>query len=184
MGTNGKIWEQIGICGTQGKKDGKLGQLSVDPMHWLSCEHKEEIGHNMLAQSIAPIAAFWTRRNRQQQYSVNNFNKSLQQLCDAMYSFNDTSDDSADWAGSSSPDEEDLMEAAAAADAMFVQSVGSLLLGADQMGMLDTAPARAPRRWRVRLVDRSKWGGPGRFEIPATIRQTYTQNITVCFAVA
>lgn len=43
-----------------------------------------------------------------------------------------------------------MPEAEAASNAMFVQSVGSLLLGADQMGMLDTAPARAPRRWRVR----------------------------------
>ena len=42
------------------------------------------------------------------------------------------------------------MEAAAVSDAMYTQSVGSLLLGANQMGTLDVVPPRAQRRWRVR----------------------------------
>lgn len=42
------------------------------------------------------------------------------------------------------------MEATAASDAMYAQSVGSLLLGANHLGMLDTAPLRAPRRWQVK----------------------------------
>ena len=61
----------------------------------------------------------------------------------------DTSDNSSEWACSSSSDEEDV-EAAATNQSMFTLSTAALLLGANQMGMLDTAPARAPRRWQKR----------------------------------
>ena len=62
---------------------------------------------------------------------MNNFNEA-----------SDTSDNSSEWALSSSSDEEDVMEAAATNQSMFTQSTGALLLGAHQMGMLDTASAR------------------------------------------
>ena len=42
------------------------------------------------------------------------------------------------------------MEAATTSQSMFTLSTAALLLGANQMGMLDTTPVRAPRRWQRR----------------------------------
>ena len=48
-----------------------------------------------------------------------------------------SADDSSEWACWSSSDEEDVMEAAATSQCMFTLSTAALLLGANQMGVLE-----------------------------------------------
>ncbi len=60
-----------------------------------------------------------------------------------------SSDDSSDQADLSDTSEEELMEAQAASDAAYVQSVRIFVLAADYMGLIDTEPPRALRQWQV-----------------------------------
>ena len=60
-----------------------------------------------------------------------------------------SSGDDSDMAGSSDSSEDDLMEVGAS-DGTFLQSLQTFVLAADYMGMLDTQPVRAARRWQVK----------------------------------